>query len=741
MRRLLLFLPTILMFTVLAQQQNPADVQAEKQDTGNDDDKDAIIIEVEGDPSEHEEYMELHYPSVEVVATYHTLFKGLALRGDPKQMDKLDSLEFVKSIHPVTTYKANSEDLAPQEEKSDTMNGVLPGDLNDSPYTGEGVKVGIIDTGIDYTHPDLKMNYQEGYDLVDLDNDPMETPASEGMPTFHGTHVAGIIAANGDLQGVAPDADIYAYRALGPGGQGTSVQVIAALEQAVRDDVDMVNLSLGNTVNGPDYPTSVAVNRAVEQGVAVVVASGNAGPDDWTVGAPATASRALSVGSLSLPEDIPSLYEPIHDKHLNILPMQGSPPWDLQKDYPVEVMDKETDNMQGKIALIQRGKIPFYEKAKAAEEAGAEAIVISNNEKGMFQGSLMNEQDPVSVPVAAVTQKTGKWLRNHRQKQSLYLQTAYNETDEQVSEFSSRGPVTLDWDIKPDVIAPGANIVSTVPGGYQKLQGTSMAAPHVTGALAVLKEAHPDWSIEKLESALKTTASPVENDDKIADPIEQGMGEVSPNSAAKTDTIIRNSLLSYGKVNDHKEDKKQKIVIENTSDEDRSYSFHVPKKKKGLQFDLPQTFSVKANEKKTVQVGLSVHGGQLEEGVHQGFLTLNEGNEKYRLPYLFINQSADYPKAMGFDLELKPLSDDRYKYQIYVTDDAKRVEVQLFDDASLLYKRPILTIEDPATGMNEGEMTKKEIGEPGIYKAMITVELEDGSYKNYETELEISEEL
>src|SRR5699024_257049 len=247
MWRLLLFFPILMifLFSTSISTQQPLAAQVEKK--AETDEKDAIIIEVEGDPEEHKEYLELHYPMIEVVATYHTLFNGLALRGDPDEMKNLGSLEFIKSIHPVTTYETNEAKLAPKENIPDTAKGVLPGKLNDSPYTGKGVKVGIIDTGIDYDHPDLQKNYKQGYDLVDLDDDPMETTASEGMPTFHGTHVAGIIAADGDLKGVAPDADIYAYRALGPGGQGTSVQVIAALEQAVRDQVDMVNLSLGNT--------------------------------------------------------------------------------------------------------------------------------------------------------------------------------------------------------------------------------------------------------------------------------------------------------------------------------------------------------------------------------------------------------------------------------------------------------------------------------------------------------------
>src|SRR5690606_34086004 len=167
-------------------------------------------------------------------------------------------------MHPVQAYEVPQtyQPMTVEEmKKLKKEDFVWPHAFNSTSYTGKGVKVAVIDTGIDYEHPDLKTNYQSGYDLVDLDDDPMETLPGEGIPTSHGTHVAGIIAADGDLKGVAPDAEIYAYRALGPGGVGTSIQVIAALEQAVEDGVDVINLSLGNSVNGPDYPTSTAVNR------------------------------------------------------------------------------------------------------------------------------------------------------------------------------------------------------------------------------------------------------------------------------------------------------------------------------------------------------------------------------------------------------------------------------------------------------------------------------------------------
>src|SRR5699024_9149236 len=221
--------------------------------------------------------------------------------------------------HPTQNYSTLATDNQKSlqtylDETNQLDHAVLAQSQNDTKYTGTGIKVGVVDTGIDYEHPDLTRNYQGGFDTVDLDEEPMETKPEEGVPTMHGSHVAGTIAANGDLKGVAPDAALYGYRALGPGGSGTSVQVIAALEEAVKEGVDIINLSLGNDVNGPDYPTSLAVNKAIEKGVAVVIANGNAGPDNWTVGAPATSTKALGVGAATNPEQVFELEDTLeHD--------------------------------------------------------------------------------------------------------------------------------------------------------------------------------------------------------------------------------------------------------------------------------------------------------------------------------------------------------------------------------------------------------------------------------------------
>src|SRR5699024_1414390 len=178
--------------------------------------------------------------------------------------------------------------------------------------------------------------------------------------------------------------------------------------------------------------------------------------------------------------------------------------------------------------------------------------------------------------VASISQQDGIWLEKkiQQEKKTLNIETAYQETKTDIAPFSSRGPVTVNWDIKPDVIAPGTNILSTVPGGYQELQGTSMAAPHVAGSIAVLKEAQPNWTNEQIIGALKTTANQLTTEDQTAlDPIVQGMGDIQIDKAINTETIIYNPLLSFGKMDEYKETKTIDVTVENTTNEEQTYSF------------------------------------------------------------------------------------------------------------------------------------------------------------------------
>src|SRR5699024_4611334 len=169
-----------------------------------DDEETSIIVEVDGEPRKQKKRIEADYPSVTVVEVYDTLFNGLALEARPRDLAKVVHQDFIQATHSVQYYQTQANET---KMKRDQLQGQA--EFNPTTYTGKDIKVGVIDTGIDEEHPDLIKSFAGGYDLVDFDEDPHETLPDEGMPTMHGTHVAGIIAANGEKKGVAPDADLY----------------------------------------------------------------------------------------------------------------------------------------------------------------------------------------------------------------------------------------------------------------------------------------------------------------------------------------------------------------------------------------------------------------------------------------------------------------------------------------------------------------------------------------------------
>ncbi|HLS65776.1 MAG TPA: S8 family serine peptidase [Pseudogracilibacillus sp.] len=613
----------------------------------------------------------------------------------------------------------------------------IPAQLNDTNYTGKNVKIGVIDTGIDITHPDLQKNYKGGYDVVDLDDEPNETKEGEGIPTSHGTHVAGIIAADGKLQGVAPDAEIYAYRALGPGGVGTSIHVIAAIEEAIKDGVDIINLSLGNTINGPDYPTSKAVNETVTtHDVAVVVANGNAGPKDWTVGAPATALHALSVGAYEPETTAPYLYDRATDKEIALSQPTFAKKWDLTRDYTI-VDATETDNVRGTIALLPLNEQLTEKRLEKTIQNGAVALIIAGTITNNEEQIALLENFNIPVPVAFISERDKRWLKKQINAEPKYFDTKQKPSGDTIAPFSSRGPVAVNWTLKPDIIAPGVQVASTIPNGYAAFNGTSMAAPHISGAIAILKEAHPTWSNEQIIGALKTTTKRLQRRDQSnIPPSTQGTGLVQINEAINTKTILHDTQLTFGKYDEHITTKEETMTIENMSNERQTYSFHIPKKTKGLTWHVPQTVTVDPGERKEIPVTLKVNTLLAKQGVREGWLTLerNDG-QTYEIPYMFIAQTAAYPKLMGFTFRLHDYDEKLYQYEMYVAEDVKSLEVQLYDEQSLVYKGKLTEWKNLEQGLHKGEIRKDAITQRGHFYALIIVQLENGDYINYDTNI------
>ncbi|PEK98046.1 S8 family serine peptidase, partial [Bacillus sp. AFS017336] len=271
--------------------------------------------------------------------TYKSSLNGVSIELPANKVKSLLQSKAVKAVWPNNMIKVEPPTI--QEGSSDTKKvatEVFPGvnKLHEEGITGKGIKVGVIDTGIDYNHPDLTDAYKgyraqpgvdpksispssvKGWDFVDNDADPMETTYDDWKKsgliekdpstgatfyTEHGTHVSGIIAGRGKnntdyaVTGVAPDADLYVYRVLGQYGSGSTENVLGGIDKSIADGMDVINLSLGSNSNDPENIESLALNNAVLSGVTAVVAAGNAGDGMYTVGSPGASALAITVGA------------------------------------------------------------------------------------------------------------------------------------------------------------------------------------------------------------------------------------------------------------------------------------------------------------------------------------------------------------------------------------------------------------------------------------------------------------
>ena len=386
---------------------------------------------------------------------------------------------------------------------------------------GEGVKIAIIDTGVDFNHPDLMGWGPEGkvvggYNFVNEEDLPMDNNG-------HGTQVAGVIAADGQVKGVAPKAKILAYKVSEDGKAVSSDFIVKAIEKAIEDKADIINISLG--VNQTNSQIERAVTKALEKEIFVVTAAGNDGPGNGTIGSPGKNAGAVTVGATfnNLTSSLVATLE-VNKKPYTVIPMVGS----FQLDDPIEGpikfggYGKEIDligiNATNSILLVERGSdvegelLYFSIKEKNSADAGAKALIVYNNEPGIFLGELTHEfveqgYQP-RIPVVSIDREKGLEIKETIQEENFASLHLFFNPDF-VAHFSSRGPVSPFY-IKPDMVAPGAFINTTQNNAsYNFTSGTSYAAPHVSGAAALLIQKNPEIHHHEIKSLLLTTSEPV----------------------------------------------------------------------------------------------------------------------------------------------------------------------------------------------------------------------------------------
>ncbi|MFV8829488.1 S8 family peptidase [Alkalihalobacterium sp. APHAB7] len=633
--------------------------------------------------------------NAEVNREYDHVFSGFSVELPANEIPQLLTTPGVKAVYPNVEFNVTSIDEAtpidPEAFSPHMMESApfIGSDLAwDAGFTGKGITVAIIDTGVDYTHPDLAHAFGDykGYDFVDNNDDPQEGPGQ-----YHGTHVAGTVAANGGIKGVAPEANLLAYRVLGPDG-GTTEDVVAGIELAVKDGADIMNLSLGNTLNNPDWATSIALDWAMAEGVVAVTSNGNSGPDNWTVGSPGTSRDAISVGATQLPYKVFTAKTTSSDGvSYTSSAVQGYPTEeallalngqdfelvDVGYGAPADFDGKE---LEGKIALISRGaNIAFVDKASEAKKAGAVGAVLYNNVAGS-----MPLIPGMAVPTIMLNQADGQALLAKVDDVTVLFDiAAAGEVGETMANFSSRGPVTSTWMIKPDVSAPGVNIVSTFPGeSYAALQGTSMSAPHVAGAAALILEAHPTWGVDQVKAALMNTA------EDMIDPTtgksyahnSQGAGSIRVLDAINTKTLVAPGSHSFGKfVKDTgRQVERQSFEIQNLSKERKRYSFEVEftGNPDGIKVMTSNNLNVQPGKRQQVNFNVQVDTSKLKPGYYEGTIKVSDGTKTIKVPTILFVEEPDYPRVTGAFMGKE--ADGSYYVGSYLPGGAEVIEYDIY---------------------------------------------------------------
>ncbi len=483
---------------------------------------------------------------------YHTLFNGFAVEVDAAERLKIARIPGVKAMYPVAIVErptaVRTDDTAPNDDASLALTGV---DIaqNQLGLSGAGIKVGIIDTGIDIDHPAFggtgtpgttafpNAKVVAGYDLVG-DNynssgtGDQLTPVPDPVPddcNGHGTHVSGIVAANGGgVKGVAPKASLAMYRVFGCTGTSSSEVILEALERAYADGVQVINQSLGAARQWPQYPTAQATSRLVNKGVVMVASIGNNGPGGsspdalFAAGAPGVGDKVIGVASYDNAQLSFSVggtpYGYNAATGAPFAPTSGSLP--MAKTGTTTTADdgcaaRPAGTFTGQAVLIRRGTCSFYIKASNAQAAGAAAVVLYNNAAGALNPTVAGTP-AVTIPVVAITAAQGATLDaaiaagpTTLNWGSAYVSFPFG-TGGLISGFSSFG-LTAELGFKPNIGAPGGAILSTYPlelGGTAVLSGTSMSSPHVAGAAALILEAKPHTSSQQMMGRMQNVADP-----------------------------------------------------------------------------------------------------------------------------------------------------------------------------------------------------------------------------------------
>ena len=669
---------------------------------------------------------------IKIIGSYKLVLNAISFLAPSDLSDQISKIEGVSKVientnfdrPKVTSIEKQLSDVATSVVSAESLNDhntttFIGADvLHKAGINGQNMRVGIIDTGIDYTHsmlggPGKKEIYDAidpktanqyfpnekvvgGADFVGSDYSAGDPDIEKNIPkrdanpideAGHGSHVSGTVAGIGDgvktYSGVAPEAKLYALKVFGKEGSTSDVAVIQALEYAAdpseqadpTDHLDVVNLSLGGGYGKPKILYTEAIKNLTRGGTVVVASAGNSGDNPYIVGAPSTADEAISVAAAidDMPQNIkiPAVDLKIGDKEQLLEAIEGTigTPADASKvegtlvyigNGATPVSEEVQAQVKGKIALIDRGGIPFVAKLEVAVKLGAIGVVVANNQDG--NPIQMGGEGKFDIPAIMVTNTVGAQIKEALKNNvavdfnfSPGKMISRDDLIDTITDFSSRGPRSIDSLIKPEITGPGSNVISAKMGsGSEPVQfsGTSMSGPHITGVMTLLKQAFPTLTVAQLKAKVLNNSKILMKNGAHVPVSLQGAGRVEVNRAFKSQVLAMPATLSLGEVSVSSNKTVSKLItLTNSSSVDQVFStksIH----SKNIEVSAPATITVKAKSSKNFNINFILKRATDDQASIEadGFVTLTstDGSERINLPFLAILNKLTNIQASNF---------------------------------------------------------------------------------------------
>lgn len=708
--------------------------------------------------------------NIKIIYKYRFVLNGFALVGPAADLEKLKALGQIASletdggfdrpkvfetqINTSTTGDSLKDRNSVKFIGAETLHArkILNQSGQSVALNGTGMKVGIIDTGIDYTHsmlggvgsealyksidpsvpneafPNTKV--KGGVDLVGTEFNSASLNFSQHIPKpdanpldegGHGSHVAGSVAGLGDgvtsYNGVASGADLYAIKVFGAKGSTSDSVVIAGLEYAADpngdgspdDQLDVVNLSLGSSFGSAKILYNEAIGNLSHGGTVVVASAGNEGNVDYITGAPAVSDEAISVAAsvddtahnwqnaavrFVLPKTGAQLAEAVEAAITKKIVEAGAVQGHLvfagkaDQDFTPELAAQ----IKGQVALIDRGIVPFAEKIKRAAQSGAVGVVVVNNQPG--NAFAMGGEGHFDIPAIMITQVLGQQIKDEMtagEVQIQFLTTEkifHEERIDTITDFSSKGPRSEDALIKPEISSPGSEIISAEMGGgakIVKMSGTSMAGPHIAGAMALLKQAHPLLSSRELKSLLMNQAKAISDEEKNLYPISrQGAGRVRIDRSVDAKLATEPAALSLGEVTiESTKAIRKNVKIKNIGTSLIQLQAKLVLRGEGLKLRNAPSLTLAAGEEKSVALSFVLDSSSMKEVVREmdGWVVLEEsGQEIARLPVLAVARKISNIAASDLIVESSQVDSAGSEASLKLTNSGKNAgDVLLFN--------------------------------------------------------------